>query len=213
MCIYCTTTNYRKIYENHYGKIPKDSEHRTYDIHHIDGNHSNNNPNNLKAISIQEHYDIHFSQKDYFACWMISLRMKELPNVRSQLMSAAQQKRVVEGTHHWLGGESAKKLQQELVENGTHRFLDPEFSKKHNRQKVENGTHHFLGGEIQRNRVSNGTHPFLGGEIQKATTAKRIAEGTHHMLGRKEIACPHCGTIGHKPIMARWHFDNCKSKV
>jgi len=36
MCIYCNTTNYRKIYENHLGTIPKDHEGRSYEIHQLD---------------------------------------------------------------------------------------------------------------------------------------------------------------------------------
>ena len=53
--------NYRKIYEDHYGQIPLDEEGRSYDIHHIDGNHNNNDISNLKAVTIQEHYDIHYA--------------------------------------------------------------------------------------------------------------------------------------------------------
>jgi N-acetylglutamate synthase/N-acetylornithine aminotransferase len=68
MCIYCNTTNYRKIYENHHGPILKDEEGRTYEIHHIDGDHSNNDPVNLTALTLQEHYNIHYSQGDYYAC-------------------------------------------------------------------------------------------------------------------------------------------------
>jgi len=60
MTIY-NTTNYRKIYEQYYGPIPRDEQGRSYEIHHIDGNHSNNDPTNLKCVSIQEHYDIHYS--------------------------------------------------------------------------------------------------------------------------------------------------------
>ena len=44
MCIYCGTDKYRKIYEQHHGPIPIDESGRTYDIHHIDGNHFNNDP-------------------------------------------------------------------------------------------------------------------------------------------------------------------------
>lgn len=31
--------------------------------------------------------------------------------------------------------------------------------------------------------------------------------------GRKfdEVQCPHCGKIGSKPAMTRWHFDSCKA--
>ena len=25
-----------------------------------------------------------------------------------------------------------------------------------------------------------------------------------------QVTCPHCGKVGAKLIMARWHFDNCK---
>ena len=196
MCIYCGTKEYRKIYEIHHGPILKDELGRTYEIHHIDGNHSNNCPDNLKSIPIQEHYDIHFAQKDYLACWMISLRLNVPPEVRSELMSIAQQKRVKDGTHHWLGGSYAKRLQNRLIKEGKHQFLDPEFSKKHSRQ-----------------RVKDGTHNFLGGKIQKSATERRLVDGTHHMLGRKEVECPHCGETGHKPIMARWHFNKCKFKL
>ena len=52
MCIYCGTNKYRKIYENHYGTIPKDENGRSYEIHHIDVNHSNNDLHNLKLVSI-----------------------------------------------------------------------------------------------------------------------------------------------------------------
>ena len=59
-------TNYRKIYERHYGPIPKDSDGRTYEIHHVDGNHSNNKIENLRLASRSHnvlnnnHKNIHF---------------------------------------------------------------------------------------------------------------------------------------------------------
>jgi len=53
--------NYRKIYENHYGKIPNG-----YHIHHIDGNPFNNDISNLKCVSAEEHSEIH---KDEFTKW------------------------------------------------------------------------------------------------------------------------------------------------
>lgn len=69
-------TTYRKIWEQHYGPIPKDEDGRTYEIHHIDGNSSNNHIDNLKCVSIQEHYEIHKKQEDWAACKIISTRMK-----------------------------------------------------------------------------------------------------------------------------------------
>jgi HNH endonuclease len=53
--------NYRKIYEDYYGKIPKG-----YHIHHIDGNPLNNDINNLECVSSEEHSTIH---KNDFIKW------------------------------------------------------------------------------------------------------------------------------------------------
>jgi len=54
--------NYRKLWENTYGKIPKDEKGRSFEIHHIDGNRKNNKIDNLKCVSIEEHYEIHIRQ-------------------------------------------------------------------------------------------------------------------------------------------------------
>lgn len=68
--------NYRQIWIDHYGEIPIDEEGRTYDIHHKDGNKSNNDIKNLIALSIKDHFDIHFKQGDTEACKAISLRIE-----------------------------------------------------------------------------------------------------------------------------------------
>ena len=67
--------NYRKIWEKYYGDIPIDENGKKYDIHHIDGNRSNNAIENLIALSIKEHYDIHKNQKDWQACHVIMKRL------------------------------------------------------------------------------------------------------------------------------------------
>lgn len=46
---------YRRIYEQHYGPIPKDEFGRPYHIHHIDHDHNNNDPSNLMAMPVAEH--------------------------------------------------------------------------------------------------------------------------------------------------------------
>lgn len=66
--------DYRKIWENANGAIPKDELGRSYEIHHIDGNRENNDLNNLMCVSIEEHYQIHYEQKDYTACNLIADR-------------------------------------------------------------------------------------------------------------------------------------------
>ena len=84
MSIY-STTDHRKIYETFIGPIPKDEDGRSYEIHHIDGNHNNNEISNLLCVSIKEHYEIHKSQGDYKACLIMSQRMKVSPEEKSYL--------------------------------------------------------------------------------------------------------------------------------
>ena len=84
MSIY-SSTDHRKIYETLVGPIPKDEDGRSYEIHHIDGNHNNNEITNLLCVSIKEHYEIHKSQGDFKACLIMSQRMKISPEEKSQL--------------------------------------------------------------------------------------------------------------------------------
>jgi hypothetical protein len=74
MCTYCGTNKYRQIYKNHVGPIPKDNEGRTYEIHHIDGDRDNNTVSNLIAMSLREHYNLHFEQGDFDACRLMKLQ-------------------------------------------------------------------------------------------------------------------------------------------
>lgn len=59
--------DYRKLWESYYGEIPKG-----WHIHHIDGNHSNNDIHNLCCVPPQVHYDIHFARGDDYACSKLS---------------------------------------------------------------------------------------------------------------------------------------------
>lgn len=132
-------TIYRRIYEKHFGPIPRDEQGRSYEIHHIDGNRKNNNISNLKCLSIQEHYDVHFLQEDWGACFKISKRMDITPEDLSKLASLHNKKRVLEGKNPFVG---------------------PNINEK----RLKNGTHHLLGGEIQRKAAIEqsklGIHPF-----------------------------------------------------
>jgi len=76
--------NYRKLWEQNYGPIPKDETGRTYDIHHIDGNRKNNSLDNLICLSIEDHYKIHLkqfeetkSEKEFRSLVFLSKRIKK----------------------------------------------------------------------------------------------------------------------------------------
>lgn len=51
----------------------------------------------------------------------------------------------------------------------------------------------------------------IGGKISGKIVAPIINARPDHP-NKVEVTCPHCGKVGAKMIMARWHFDNCKSK-
>lgn len=216
---------YRRIYEQHYGKIPKDEDGRTYEIHHVDGNPNNNDPSNLVALTINEHYDVHYRQRDWAACRLIAITMGKTPKEISKLSIAANKKRVDNGTHNFLDKDKSRDREIEKVKNGTHIFLGDDHPMK---VASRNGTHHFYGGEIQsqnsRRRVEDGTHQFLGGKIQRDT----IAAGKNPLVGGKlqrELlesgnhpsqvlwTCDNCGKSGKgKGNFTRFHGDNCKKK-
>jgi hypothetical protein len=152
MCKYCGTDKHRKIYENHIGSIPKDENNRTYDIHHIDGNHSNNDPNNLIAVTIQEHFDIHKTQGNYGACLALAKRMKLTPEERSEMTRKQQLKRSKNGTHHFTS-EHAKNLADKRKASGEFQLVSTQTQLK----KVKNGTHPFLA----KNRNFNNWAPTM----------------------------------------------------
>ena len=226
---------YRHIYVIHYGPIPRDEKDRTYDIHHIDGNHENNNPNNLTALSIQEHYNIHLAQYDFSACLKMSDRMKISVEEKSRLARQAALARVENGTHNFLDKEAAESSRirglqrakegtcpflngdnvRERVRNGTHHLLGGVIQSINSRKRVEEGTHNFLGGEIGRmnnnKRIEDGTHNFLGGDMQRTNAHQRVVDGVHPFLTPASYTCPNCGKIGKGGAMFRFHFDKCRT--
>lgn len=123
MCIYCGSNKYRKIYENHHGTIPKDPDGRSWEIHHIDGNHSNNSPENLKCVSIKEHYEIHFKQGDYGACFYISKKLKLDAAEAAKLMSLSNKQRVQKGEHNFQRRLDGTSIASDRVRDGTHPFM------------------------------------------------------------------------------------------
>lgn len=179
-------TNYRRIYEDHYGPIPKDSNGRSYDIHHKDGNRSNNDLSNLEALSIEDHFEKHKKQGDFGACHAIAMRMNKTPEEFSRIASESAIARVKRGDNPFSGPEWNERLKRE----GRHPFVGGMQSGINARKLVSEGRHPFLGGHIQREsnrkRVSNGTHNFLGGHIQR----KQLKEGTHNFQLKRK--CPHC---------------------
>lgn len=67
--------SYRKIWIEHFGPIPVDETGRSYEIHHINGDHYDNRIENLQCLSIVDHLKIHLAQNDFLAASSIAQRM------------------------------------------------------------------------------------------------------------------------------------------
>jgi len=141
-------THYREIWISHFGEIPKDKFGRSYEIHHIDGDHNNDDITNLKLVSINEHYDIHYRQGDFGACQLIASRISSYlsPCEKSELMKLENNKRIKNGTHNWQGQNNYRHAQ---IANGTDHMMG---AKNPVHKRVVNGTHNFLG-EISPNLI------------------------------------------------------------
>jgi hypothetical protein len=139
MSIY-SSTDHRKIYETHVGPIPRDENGRSYEIHHIDGNHNNNELSNLLCVSIQEHYQIHESQGDYKACLIMSQRMKISPEEKSYLATLANtgKNNPMYGTIWINNGVENKKIRGSIPESWARgRIISPEHAASFNKRSKQ----------------------------------------------------------------------------
>jgi hypothetical protein len=154
--------DYRKIWIDHYGPIPKDEHGKSYDIHHIDGNIENNDISNLIALSIKEHYKIHYDQGDYNACSLLLYRMT---------VSKEELKLLYEDIGKKLRGRKNLKLSEYL--RGPHHYM----------KRVE-----WREKQAKRNKNPK-THPLKNEVSRKKLSASKTGEG-NNMYGKKGYLSP-----------------------
>ena len=197
---------HRKIWKQHYGAIPKDKTGRSYEIHHIDGNHNNNSIDNLKLVTLQEHYNIHYSQSDWAACRLLALRLKLSIAEISELAKKSAKKQIENGTFPGLDKKMARRRELEKVKNGTHPFVGGKIQSESNQQRLKDGTHHLLGPSQNLKRIKEGNHNLVGSD----SNLKRLAAGNHPSQMKK--ICKHCNIKVSIGMYKRWHGDFCKHK-
>ena len=178
-----TYSSYRRIYERHHGPIPKDELGRSYEIHHKDGNHSNNAIDNLQMVTIQEHFDIHYAQGDYTAASMIAKRMHYA--LTSEQLSAI-----------------ASQSVSDQIERGVHNFSNPELHAQYTRRALERGTHASLNSELQSVKGKKGA---------AASRPKRSARFSADNPNYRMKTCEHCGVTTTAPAYGKCHGPKCKS--
>jgi hypothetical protein len=200
----------RKIYKSVHKIIPKDSEGRSFEIHHIDGDHTNNDINNLVAISLEQHYNVHIERGDLAAAHRIAGRLSMSGEEISELARKRNQKWVEEGRHNWQGGDQQRELNKKRVEAGTHNFLNgggikPQYA----RGKPPWGTREDVSRRTHK-QLAEGKHPWTDTEKQRERQERLLSEGRH--VSQIKVTCPHCNKLGPLANMKQWHFDKCKDK-
>jgi hypothetical protein len=130
--------NYRKIWEQVHGQIPKDEQGRTYDIHHIDGNRKNNLIENLICLSLEDHYKIHLkqfeetnSEKEFRSLVFLSNRIgKKVENLTGWTVSQETREKI----RNTLKG---KKRPPEVIEKMKGKLTGIKWSEEHIKSRSE----------------------------------------------------------------------------
>lgn len=185
-------------------------------VHHIDGNHSNNNPKNLIAITAKEHYNTHLQQGDYAACILLAaaadVEPAELAEIQHKHGISCRDRKI--GFHSdsfdrkthldniWKNNRPGRKPVtngNDTIKLKTDEDVDSFLSKNPTwRRGIPDSMKAGL--KLSRKRITS--------EESKAISQERLSKGTHNFL--IESVCPVCGKKGKGPMMKRWHFENCK---
>lgn len=147
--------NYRKLWESIKGPIPVDARGRPFEIHHVDGNPHNNDPENLLAVTIREHYHIHLTQEDWGSAGAVLRRINN-PQDKDML------------------SHISKKSNTERLENATHNFL-----KVNRKGQMGNEFTSQTATQCAVSRVVEGTHNFIGtdNKNQQQVAYQRLVAG------------------------------------
>lgn len=163
--------DHRKAYKYYYGEIPKDVNGVTYDIHHIDGNNSNNSKENLVALSLQEHFDEHYSRGEYSSAALIAIRMGK----DGRFLEDLAQKRVESGEHNFLKENRKGRIGNEFTRESIKEYV---------KTWIAEGRHTSVKGSDAYNkrmktmytRDENGLTPAAKGGKKCSATKKALFE-------------------------------------
>lgn len=105
--------------------------------------------------------------------------------------------RVINGTHHLLGGKIQKKSSAERSKQGTLGFQNPENLLKANTKRDE----------VVSQRIASGTWHLQSTEFHRTHVKNQIANGKH--CSQRIIACLHCNKSMDSANYAKSHGDKC----
>lgn len=199
------SNEYRKIYEDHFGKIPKG-----YHIHHIDRNPYNNSIENLVCLSPEEHSKIHESEYVYWAnkggkiggkkCFKEKLGWfnkseEELQKIRVKAANKSNTKSCI---------EKRVETYKKRYNNGEIVHWSKKYSKDIVSEKIKSGDP----GKSCRGKESKNKGKKLNiKNLDLANERKRLSA-----LNKKKIPCCHCEKLVDISNIKR-HESVCKQKT
>jgi hypothetical protein len=220
-------SNQRRIYIKNFGGVPKDEYGRSFDIHHKDGDHRNNDPSNLIAISIEEHYNIHYLNEDWNAARLIAIRMSKSPDEISELSRKSAKEKIKNGTHHFI---ELNKRDRSDMRGDLNPMKNLEIAKRsgesrQGKSKSDETKEKCRLGTKNRPKI---TCEHCGAVISFITYSRwhgnaclsninnkdrtRVTNFTINNPSKITITCEHCDKTICKANYVRWHGDNCKEK-
>lgn len=170
--------NYRKLWEQHHGPIPKDEYGRTYDIHHIDGNRKNNSLDNLVCLSIEDHYKIHLkqfeetkSEKEFASLVFLSKRMNRTIESLTGWTRSDETKEKIRQTL------TGKKRPKEVIEKVSKKLKGHKWTEEQIKSRIE-GLKNFYKENDRDSRTE------WRENISKAHKGKVLSESTKEKLAK-----------------------------
>lgn len=189
--------NHRKVWEKFNGPIPLDEFGRSYHIHHIDGNPCNNELPNLLCLSPNDHFELHRTQGDFGAAFLLmnnhlSLSAEE----RSDIISKANSER-------W---KNYSENERKSIINKNRNSNKTTWSSTVLRRETGLKVHQSYSDKTKEQKEQEAL--IKSSSIKSAWKSSSFDAQREHMSSK--VVCPHCGKEGQKAAMSRYHFDRCK---
>ena len=97
---------HHRIWNKHHPEDPKIVG-DNFVIHHIDGNHNNNNPNNLQKMTVRDHVTLHHEKDKHW--WFGKHHSDETKQKMSEMRKGEKS--------YWFGKHHSKETKQKISEN------------------------------------------------------------------------------------------------
>ncbi len=178
-----------------------------YEKHHIIPKCAggSNEPDNLVFLTPREHFichallvkfcDIKFLKPLQYALGMMRSRGK-IVSSRTYEFAREQHRKAISTDRTGKRHSEETKQKISLAHTG----------KKRSVEHCENTRKAQLGKKLSEEHKAKLSAATKGRSISYQLTEKQLSP-------KPKVTCPHCGKIGGKPVMLRFHFDFCKSKL